>query len=56
MGKVNIIIESDNIDTAKLYDATKELIMSEHSIEVYLGIEYKILHPDVRIYIVPDDE
>lgn len=52
MGKVTIIVESDNVPTKLLYPAIKVLMPSELSIKRHIVIK----KPDIRVYIVPGDE
>ncbi len=55
MGKVTIIVESDNVSTDKLYNSLRLLMTPEIVIKARIGaIEGKT--PDIRVYIVPSDE
>jgi hypothetical protein len=55
MGKVNIIIESDQLSTDNLESIVRYLAPTEGEYEIEAQERYQF-RPEVRVYIVPSDD
>lgn len=56
MGKVTIIVESDNVSTDKLYNTIKKRITREEFLAAVIRTKYDIPKPDIRMYFILPDE
>ena len=55
MGKVTIIVESDDISTDNLTSLIENAMGWEGFIRSLAEDEYQVHDPDVRVYVVPSD-
>ena len=56
MGKVTVVIKSDNVPTNILFGVTQKRIASKEFITAVIKAEYNIPKPDIKMYIIPIDE
>ena len=56
MGKVTIILESDNVPTSILYEEAKDFCAGMEDTLMDDIREEGTMDPDIRVYVVPGDE